>query len=335
MHAGSRNKIRVYFQAGLSAAALFLTAMAGWSCQTTKRGVEDTTSFGLSDVPAAPVSAEKPIRLLIGVNETYCQKTACSCVSDQARRDLEPLGNMLREQKGIELEWRYYPGDTFTLQKDLREGKLDGALCKPWVILQTARTSGKDFRRVADLQTPQGNGQLHGVFLVRTDSPIRSLADLAGKRLAIGKSDNYEKHHAALTLLRQNGIDPGSVTLLEYSSCLESVGEVMEGKADAAVISDYAFDVDCLVDIAKKDQFRELARTVPVPSTSLLLDIAKVDPMQAKQVQDALVSVSAGGSLREPLMGRGFVRPVFWSPDELPEVSSGACIIAPCCPQAK
>lgn len=279
----------------------------------------DTTS--LAPPQGAAPAAAKPISLTIGVNEIFCKKTACKCVHHVATRTYDSLQKRLKDKYDIDLKLNYYPEDTFTLHKDIAAGKLDGALAKPWSILKHARESGRDFRRVVDLQGPRGMATVCGVVVVKRDSAIHDWPDLKGKRIALGDADGYEKHHAALALLKSHGIEPKPADLTEFSGCTECIGAILDGKADAAIISDYAFDADCLVDIAKKEDFHVLGVTkTAIPQTSLLLDVGRVSPDVAQRLRQALVELAGDADLKESLLGDGFTAPAPWSPDELPPV---------------
>lgn len=299
---------------GLSFPAALALLLAG-GCAPAARGPSTV-------LPEGPAGGEGPLKVLVGVNEPYCAKTACKCVDFAATRDFEPLRRKLQARFGIDLEWRYYPGDLYEMQRHVRDGRLDGALAKPWPILKVAREAGRDYLRVADLPGPAGNADLRGIVVVPKDSPVRSWADLAGKRLALGQADAYEKHHAALDLLRGRGVDPGRLRLLEFSSCLENIGAVLEGKADAAVVSDYAFDADCLVDVAKPEDFRVLGQTEPaIPAVSLMVDAGRVPAAAANRLRRALMELNGDPELEKPLLGKGFERARPWAPPELPPLA--------------
>jgi len=286
-----------------------------WGCASPGSGPSTV-------LPEGPEDGGGLLRILVGVNEPYCRKTACACVEFAARRDLEPLRRKLRERFGIDLEWRYYPGDLFELQRHVREGRLEGALAKPWPILKCARESGRDWRRVADLPGPGGSADLRGIAVVPKDSPVRAWADLEGRRLAIGQADAYEKHHAALELLRRQGLDPDRLRLLEFSSCLENIGAILDGKADGAVVSDYSFEADCLVDVARREDYRVLGRTEPpIPLVSLMVDLGRVPEGAARRLRRALLELRGDPELREPLLGDGFLPARPWSPPELPSLA--------------
>jgi phosphonate transport system substrate-binding protein len=150
-----------------------------------------------------------------------------------------------------------------------------------------------------------------GMVVVPVASPIKSLADLQGKRVAFGQPDSYEKHHAPLIQLASQGVKPASGSY--FSSCGENLDALMGGTVDAAVISSYALTASCAVDFAKPEDFRVIARTAEMPLTSILVDLNKVPAAAATRLQQALLAVS-GDKVPADLTGKGFVAPVSWRP---------------------
>ncbi len=260
--------------------------------------------------PAArPSPADKPLTLTIGLNDIYCGKTACSCISEIAKRSYDGTLAAL-EKQGIKLEITYFM-EVMDLEKAIRAKKFDGVLCKPWTALRLGPEAGAKFLRVADVLDPGDSPELSGIVVVPVASSIRKLADLQGKRVAFGQADSYEKHHAPLLMLARDGIKP--VSALYLSSCGENLDVLMSGKVDAAVISDYAMSASCAVDFAKPEDFRTISTTEKMPLTSLLVDSNKVSAADATRLQLALLAIS-GEKVPADLTGKGFVAPASWKP---------------------
>lgn len=252
----------------------------------------------------------EPMTVRLAVNDIYATETACSCVHDVAARTYDELQARLAAL-GIDLQLDYFP-EPYHLMEAIRSGEYDGALCKPWLVYLQETGAGRQFERVADLMDPQTNGSLTAVVAVSADSPIRTLAELNGRSVVIGESDAYEKHYAAKRLFEKEGLRFDRIE--QRASCIENLGMVLDGKVDAAVISDYALSADCAVDIAQPEDFRVLAATEPIPLTSVLMDCAKIDAPGRARLKDALLEVS-----REPpagLLGTGFAEPAEWNPPE-------------------
>lgn len=253
------------------------------------------------------------LTLRVAVNDIYCTDTACSCVHDVAARTYPQTLEKLSGLYGIDLQFDYFV-EPYQLEAAIRSGKYDGVLCKPWLALRLQKDAGADFQRIADVLDPKNNRWLTGIVVVPVHSPVMSLQELNGKHIFLGEPDAYEKHQAAQRLFANEAIVPGRIDT--HAGCGENIGELLDGKADAAVISDYALSADCASDFAKPEDFRILARTEMIPLTSILLDMNRVGQADAKKLKSALLELS-GQNAPATLLGSGFIDPQPWNPPEL------------------
>lgn len=289
------------------------------ACGETRLPVDEESALVADSAVADDVTAApKPLRLKIAVNDIYCSKTACSCISKIATRSFDTVVANLQARHQITLELTYFM-EVFDLQKALRANQYDGVLCKPWTALQYKGKTPARFKRVADLLDPDDKALMSGVFLTLAGSSVRTLADVQGKRLALGQEDAYEKHQAPLIMLEAGHIQPSAQVF--FSSCGENLNALMDGTVDVAVVSSYALSASCAVDFAKAEDFRTLAQTEKMPLTSLLVDLAKIPAAEAVRLQAALLDVS-GAQAPKDLLGKGFVLPASWRP-VLPVVAVG------------
>ncbi len=295
----------------LAALALCATLAAGG--QGSLANAETALVPDPSGVPT-PVAQLKPLRLKIAVNDIYGRKTACSCISKIATRSFDTLVADLRDRHQITLELTYFM-EVFDLQQAILANRYDGVLCKPWTALQYSNQSPARFKRVADLLDPDDKPLMSGVFLTLSGSPIRTLADLQGKRVAMGQADSYEKNQAPLGMLAASHVKPAE--LLYFSSCGENLSALLDGKVDVAVVSSYALTASCAVDFTKPEDFRTVAETAKMPLTSLLVDLNKLPAAEAIRLQAALLEVS-GARAPQDLLGKGFVLPASWQPTPPP-----------------
>ena len=260
-----------------------------------------------------PERETQPITLKVAVNDIYCTDTACSCVHDVAARTYSETLEQLKNEYGIQVQFDYFI-DSYQLEDALLSGNYNAALCKPWFAMRINPQAGTDYQRLVDVFDPNGNQGLTGIVIVPADSAIQTLDELNGKTVYLGEDDSYEKHQAAFRLFAQHGIVPAQINT--RSSCGENIGMLQDGKADAAVISDYALSADCAVDFAKPEDFRILAHTETIPLTSLLLDRNQFDDRSVRKIKKALLAVS-GENAPATLLGKGFTDPEPWTPPEL------------------
>ena len=273
------------------------------------------SSIVLSGCSIIPPKEAQPLFVKVAVNDIYCTDTACACVHDVAARTYPQAIKILQEQYNIVLQFDYFM-DTYQLEDAILSGEYGAVLSKPWFTMRLNQQAGTDFQRLVDILDPGNNPWLTGIVIVPKDSPIQSLTELNGKSIFLGESDSYEKHQAALHLFDRKGIHPAKIDT--RSSCGENIGILQDGKADAAVISDYALSADCAVDFANPEDFRVLAHTEPIPLTSFLLDRNQFDDEAARRLKKALLAVS-GENAPATLLGKGFIDPWPWTPTELEE----------------
>lgn len=255
-------------------------------------------------------STEKRLTVKLAVNDIYGIETACSCIKDIACREYVDLQKTLLEKYNIDLQLSYFV-EEYDLIDTLLSGQFDGALSKPWLAYINAQKSGVNYKRIVDLLDINNNQWLTGHFLVKIESPIKTLSDINGLRLMTGRDGSYEKYHAAMKMIKENNIKPSQ--LLDKASCMECVGALMDDVADVIVISDYALVASCIVDFANPEDFRTIAQTEKMPLTSVMLDMSKVNEADALRLQNALLEISGDNAPKE-LVGKGFVKPAAWNP---------------------
>ena len=301
----------------LAALGLFVAAAPGEG-----RGpANPETALATAPATVPPqAAARKPLVLKIAVNDVYCRKTACDCIGRIATRSFDSLLAELQTRHQITLDLTYFM-EVFDLQQAILARQYDGVLCKPWTALQYSNKSLARFKRVADLLDPDNKASMTGVFLTLSGSPVRTLADVQGKRIALGRDDSYEKHQAPLQLLAANHLRPAQQ--LCFSSCSENLSALLDGKVDVAVVSSYALTASCAADFAKPEDFTTLAATATMPLASLLVDLNKVSAAEAARLQAALLEVS-GAKAPPDLLGGGFVLPASWKPTPPAAADAGA-----------
>ena len=252
------------------------------------------------------------INLKIAVHDIYCADTSCSCVRAVANRKYDILVKILKKKYNINIKLTYFM-DQYEFEKALKSGKYDGAISKPWLAERIALQKNYNYKRIVDIFDPTNNRWLWGSVIVNKDSKIKTLQDLNGKIVTIGEDDAYEKCNAAYQLFKDKKISPAEIR--HKASCIENIGELLDKKVDAAVVSNYVFDADCAIDIAKREQFRFIGSTKKIPLTSVILDFNKVNNSVASRLQYALLDVSK--KKIKGITGNGFTTPSLWRPKVL------------------
>jgi len=116
-----------------------------------------------------------------------------------------------------------------------RGGHVDIVLSIPGTAM-TAIERGFDLTLIAQNETARKEGPDAGALIVRKDSGINSVADLAGKKFALSNLHS-QLHVAVLVVLKKHGVDPSKVTFLEIP--FSSHPDVLKSKQiDVAVALD-------------------------------------------------------------------------------------------------
>jgi phosphate/phosphite/phosphonate ABC transporter binding protein len=187
----------------------------------------------------------------------------------------------------------------------LKDGKIDFVLANSSFYVELEQLHGA---KAIAMQVNSANGkpikEFGGVILVRKDSPIKTLADLKGKKFMVVKASSFGGAQMALRLLLQNGIDYKK----DFSEFKEGgkhdnvVLAVKNGVMDAGTVRTDVMETMAKEGTISMDEFRiinQINDDFPyVHSTELYpewpMAAAKhVDEAKAKKLADALIAMKA------------------------------------------
>jgi ABC-type phosphate/phosphonate transport system substrate-binding protein len=138
--------------------------------------------------------------------------------------------------------------------------------------------------------------------LVRRDAGIRSLADLAGKRLAVGSRDSTQARILPLHFLRQEGVDLGRVELVAFDTDLGKHGDtgtseldvlaaLRDGRADAGTVGDLVWVTEQAAGRVDRSRI-DVLWTTPGFDHCMFDALPSLDAGRARAFQDALFAMS-------------------------------------------
>ncbi|MDH4273928.1 MAG: phosphate/phosphite/phosphonate ABC transporter substrate-binding protein [Gammaproteobacteria bacterium] len=142
--------------------------------------------------------------------------------------------------------------------------------------------------------------QIHAYIVVDKDTPLRSMADLKGKKLAIPprQSMNYL---LMLDLLTRNKLQPGrDVQLQEYDTNENALAAPLRGDADAGLTGHLVW-----MKSSVKERLRALAQTESVPGFMVLVNPRVASSIVAKW-RAAILGFSATPQGRAHLDATGY-----------------------------
>ncbi len=126
-----------------------------------------------------------------------------------------------------------------------------------------------------------GRADYSSLIMVRRDSPIRSLADLAGKRFAFGAPLSTSSHLVPRGMLLEAGLQPGKDLTCQYFYHHERAARaVLLGQAEACGVRDL---------VGRKFEergLRVIAQSAPIPNFPLVLS-----PHASDELRQTLLEV--------------------------------------------
>jgi phosphonate transport system substrate-binding protein len=152
-------------------------------------------------------------------------------------------------ERGLDFDAVLYTNYERQVAAHLR-GDVHVAWNSPLAWLQTERAAAKRGRRAEAILMRDTDCDLTSVVVVKNDSPIRSIADLKGKKIGVGAADSPQATLLPLWHLAKNGLDPEKeAEVVRHDVLVGKHGDhvggervaceaLVAGKVDAACIID-------------------------------------------------------------------------------------------------
>jgi phosphonate transport system substrate-binding protein len=245
-------------------------------------------------------------------------------------RNYQPLMDYLTEQTDYHFELklaRSYPETV----NDLREGKTQLASLGDVTFFEAY--SGFGAVPLVRPLNKLGKPTYRSKIVIRSNSPIQSLADLKGKTFAFGSPHSTSGNLIPRLFLFRNGI-----TLFDFAdyrnlkSHTAVAKAVLKGKADAGAVK------DVVLERYSRYGLRELASSESIPSVPIVAH-PSADPRMLQQVRQTLLDIEPSDPEQirrmqswDPEFRNGFVaatledyRSVFDKMNNFPQKCGGKC----------
>jgi phosphonate transport system substrate-binding protein len=140
----------------------------------------------------------------------------------------------LRGPAGLDFDYVLYSNYERQVE-DLVGGRIDVAWNSPLAWVRARRLAAARGVPLTPVTMRDTDCDLRSVIVVRADSPVGSLADLAGRTIATGAVDSPQATLLPLSLLRSAGLAPGrDVTVRRFDIGVGLHGDHIGGERDAA-----------------------------------------------------------------------------------------------------
>ena len=134
---------------------------------------------------------------------------------------------------------------------DLVDGRIDVAWNSPLAWVRARRLAAARGAALTPVTTRDTDCDLRSVIVVRADSPVTSVGDLAGRVVASGAVDSPQATLLPLSLLRSAGLVPGvDVAVRRFDVGVGLHGDHVGGERDAAraLFASDRVDAACMID---------------------------------------------------------------------------------------
>jgi len=134
---------------------------------------------------------------------------------------------------------------------DLVDGRIDVAWNSPLAWVRARRLAAARGAALTPVTMRDTDCDLRSVIVVRADSPVTSVGDLAGRVVATGAVDSPQATLLPLSLLRSAGLVPGvDVAVRRFDVGVGLHGDHVGGERDAAraLFASERVDAACMID---------------------------------------------------------------------------------------
>ena len=210
-------------------------------------------------------------------------------------RESEPLVAWLEKATGRKVSLTI-PQNYAAVVEALVQGQVDLAHFGGFTFVQASKRAG-----AVPLVQRDRDREFHSKFITARDD-IRSLADLKGKRFAFGDVNSTSGHLMPAFFMRKEGVDPSVVDQAIYTGAHDATAlAVAERRVDAGALDEAVWDRltrDGKVDPTKVHVFW----TTP-PFVDYVWAVRKdLDPVVAKRIADAFLSLDPGNPTDQPIL---------------------------------
>lgn len=230
--------------------------------------------FFFAAVSAVPAQADMKSSVVLSINEGTSGSSDFLTMQDKYL----PLADYLTRK--IKLQVKLESATTLKLiLTGLEKHRFELLLVRP------AHIAAKGMRDYHYQLAVAAEGESKAYFITKPDSPLKSLKDLKGKRIAMPDPDAYPTH-IGLAMLKQAGVPIGPDTIA-YSRSQEAVGyAVKQGFVAAGVVISYSK----VFKNWEKDGGRVLTASPSLPFWGILAS-PDMPPALLAQIRQALVDL--------------------------------------------
>jgi len=165
----------------------------------------------------------------------------------------------------------------------LREGRVDASFLGAWIYSHLE--SREDLVPLVAPLNAQGRSEFHAVLIARSDSPLRSMADLEGERVALPSSQSFSGNWLRTYGLAEVGLVPADLdSLHHFAHHTTVVWRVLGKDFDAGVVK------ESVADRYENEGLRRVATSRAIPGPPLV-GRRGADPAALEEIRTLLLAL--------------------------------------------
>jgi len=218
------------------------------------------------------------------------------------RADFLPIFNAVSRMTDLHFEVRV--GQSYgAVVEGMANHLADIAFFGPVTFMQAKERGGAELLAVA---VEKGQSVYYSGLFVRSNTPLATVADVKGKRVAFGDVNSTSSFAFPVAMLLAAGIDPPQdlSAILITGSHANSLKALQEGHADVAAASFDSFAKAVQQGALKAEEVRVLAKSEPIPYPPLAMHPKLPAAIKAK-LKQAFNSVHTAPNINKDMI-RGY-----------------------------
>jgi phosphonate transport system substrate-binding protein len=221
---------------------------------------------------------------------------------DGTKADYEPIFRAITKMTGIDFEIRV--GQSYsTVVEAMCSGAADIAFVGPVTYIQANQRHCADLLAVA---VEKGQSIYYAGIFAKTNSSVKSLKDLKGKRVAFGDINSTSSFVYPMTMIMDAGLDPvRDLSAIRLTgSHANSLAALVQGQVDASALSFDSFDKAIGEKAVDPNTVRVVAKSGPIPYPPIVMN-SKLSPPLKATLRKAFADVNKAPGVT-PDMIRGY-----------------------------
>lgn len=252
-----------------------------------------TSSSGAQSMPDG--SKARPFRVML--------VPADGGTEDGTKADFVPVFSAISRMTDLHFDIRV--GQSYgAVVEGMANGLAEIGFFGPVSYLQARDRGGAELLAVG---VEKGQSVYYSALFVKGDSPVTSIAELRGKRVAFGDVNSTSSFAYPVAMIIAAGLDPARDlgAVLMTGSHANSLKALQHGQADAASASLDSFEKAVKQGAIKPEEIRVLAKSEPIPYPPLAMHPKLPAEVKAK-LREAFNTVhTAPGVSKDMIRGYG------------------------------